>query len=100
MKTIFHTIPQMCIEAFADRNHLAMEINERKVSEGDPGRYYAQFLSTEVKEGGCLLGVFGNGPTPEDAIKDYARRISLRTLVWHANQKDRIEIDVPRLTNL
>lgn len=98
MKIEREDIPQMCIEAFAEANDLVMEIIERPLPIGDGGRYYAKFKKCEVKDGGCLVGKYGNGATPEEAIKAYAPQISLRTLVFSAMSGDRLEIRVPRLT--
>ncbi len=97
MKTIQKTIPQMCIERFAENNGLEMEIHERKKPIGDPSRYYAHFKNCEEKDGGCLRGSFGNGATPEEAIKDYANEINLKTIVIDAFSPNRREIEVPRI---
>ena len=65
---------------------------------GDPSRYYAHFKSAEAREGTCcLIGLFGNCSTPEEAIKNYAREINLRVLIIDAMSETRREITVPRL---
>lgn len=99
MKIERHEIETASIEAFADKHGLVMEIRERKKPIGDPSRYYAHFKSAEAREGThCLIGLFGNGRTPEEAIAEYAETISLRTLIIDAMSKERREIEVPRLS--
>ncbi len=98
MKIERHEIEETIIETFADKNGLVMEVRERKKPVGDPSRYYAHFKSAEAREGQhCLIGLFGNGSTPEEAIAKYARKISLRTLIIDAMSETRREIEVPRL---
>lgn len=98
MKIERHEIETTKIEAFADKHGLVMEIHERKKEVGDPSRYYAHFISAEAREGTCcLIGLFGNGATPEEAVKNYACEISLRTLIIDAMRETRREIEVPRL---
>ena len=98
MKIEKHEIPQTSIEDFADKNNLVMEIHERRLPDESPSRYYAHFKSAEAREGTCcLIGLFGNGRTPEEAIRNYAREISLRTLIIDAMTEHRREITVPRL---
>ena len=97
MNTRTETIPQMTIEEFADSHGLEMVVRERKRPENDPSRYYASFDGAEVKEGAFLASAFGDGPTPEKAIADYAKRISLTRLVLNAYKSSRQEFDVPRL---
>jgi len=99
MKTVQHRIPALCIEAFAEQNDLTMETRERKKPIGDPTRFYAQVADAEVKDGRCLVGCYGNGATPEDAIKDYAKEIELKTIVIGAFSPNRKEIEVPRLVH-
>lgn len=99
MKTIRHDIEQTTIEDFAERHGLVMEIHERPKPIGDPARYYAHFKSAEAREGSCcLIGLFGNGATPEEAVAEYATEISLRTLIIDAMRESRREIRVPRLS--
>lgn len=58
-------------EDFADKHGLAMEVRER-ASASPAARFYASFRGVEVSEGCILIGVYGNGRTPEEAIADYA----------------------------
>lgn len=95
MKTVINRVPEMSLAEFADQHDLTLEISERR----HPGlpRYYAAFQRCEVMEDHCLVGVHGNGQTPEDATADYALRISLTRIAVNAYREDRREIEVPRL---
>ena len=90
-------MPRMTIEEFSDANNLVMTVRERRVAIGDPMRYCAHFDKCEVGGDGYLRAMNGNGATPEDAISDYAGRITLRLLVVGAHTPERREIKVPRL---
>lgn len=90
-------IPQITIEEFADKYDLTMEIHERPLPEGASARFYAHFKSCEIMDRGCLRGTFGDGATPEEAIKDYAASIRLCRIVIDARHPTRREIEVPRL---
>lgn len=92
-------IPKSTIEEFAEQHDLIMEVRERETGANNPDRYYARFENAEAREGeSCLIGLFGNGVTPQSAIYDYSRQISMRTLIIKAMSRDRREIKVPRLT--
>lgn len=100
MKTELHTIEKTTIEKFADKHGLVMEVHERKRPLGDLARFYAHFKGVEVKKQPCfLLGEFGNGSTPKNAIADYADKISGELLVVDAMAPDRREILVPQLVS-
>lgn len=47
-----------------------------------------------IKDGDFLIGKFGSGKTLEDAVRDYAREISGRTLVADPTSSSRKEIAV------
>lgn len=87
------------IEEFAEAHHLTMNIVERELPESSPMRYYAKFARCEVKNRGCLEGRFGNGSTPEEAIRNYATEISMQDLVFNAYTENRKEIKCWRLTS-
>ena len=97
MKIEATLIPDMLIERFAVEHGLTMEIHERPRPEGDRGRFYAHFKFCDVMENGCLVGMYGDGATDEDAIRNYAARISLRRIALNAYTPERREIEVPRL---
>lgn len=77
MKYTLEPMPTGTIDDLAEAEDLEMVVKERPVADGDPIRYYASFKSIEVAEGRLLKSEFGNGATPEEAIQDYARLISL-----------------------
>ena len=84
---------------FAEKNDLTMQVVEREhwqIRTGRP-RYYAEFVSAEVKIGNCLHGFYGEGDTAEEAIKDYyTGHIEGHNLIINAtNPKTRREIRVP-----
>lgn len=87
------------IEEFAEAHQLTMDVVERELPERSPMRYYAKFARCEVKNRGCLEGRFGNGSTPEEAIKNYATEISMQDLVFNAHTENRKEIKCWRLTS-
>jgi len=103
MKIVVYEKERTTIEKLADKHNLVMEIRERVPSDvpapwSPDMKYYAHFEDTEVKDGSCLRGEFGNGATHTDAIKDYAVRISGETIVIDAyGGKNRREIRVPIL---
>lgn len=91
-------LPTSTIEEFADLHGLTMVVTERDSPTGSPMRYLAAFESCEVKDECMLISAYGNGPTPEAAIADYAPRISMKTLVFNAmSPLYRKEIRTPRL---
>lgn len=97
MKIVKDFIRQGTIEEFAVFHNLQMVVSERRLPLGDLMRFYAKFEDCDLKGDGVLIGMFGNGPTPEQAIKDYARKISLQTLVKYGNSCKESWIQVWRL---
>ena len=97
MKIKLHDIPSMTIEQFADAHNLVMEVHERNLPENDPHRYYAHFERCDIGGDGRLIGEFGDGRTPGEAIDNYADKISLKTIVIDAHLPWRREVNVPRL---
>ena len=88
---------------FADQHGLIMEIRERTPEDlgsrwSEDRRYYARFKGGEIKDGGVLQASYGNGSTPEMAMRVYAKEISGGLLVLNAYTSDRREIYVPLLT--
>ena len=94
--------PRSTLDAFAVEHGLTMVVCERSgewgFPEGHPRRWFAHFERAEQKGDGVLIGVSGDGPTPEAAIADYGRRISERRLVIDAMRDTRREIEVPVIT--
>ena len=98
MKIVQETIQTGTFEEFADAHGLQMKVVERRLPVGDPCRFYARLDGVEEKQGNCLVGIYGNGPTPEEAIRDYAKQISMKLIVHNAMSDDRRECLVWRLT--
>lgn len=64
-------------------------------------RWTAEFSDCEIKNkssDGCLIGEYGNGKTPYEAIKNYAEKISGKVLVFNAYSPTRKEFNCPKLT--
>ena len=95
MKIELHDLVRMTLVEFADRHDLVMEIHERDGTSDLP-RYFAHFKHVDIMDRGCLVGTFGDGNTPEDAMDDYATRISGKLIAINAFQtSERREIYVP-----
>jgi len=94
-----HLVTPVALEAFADANALVMEVRERTPQQirAAGHRFYARFKDAEVKDGGCLRGVYGTGDTEKEAIRNYAFQISETTLVIHANSTSRRLLRTPVL---
>lgn len=97
MKVILKDLKRSTIEAFANEHDLTMEIVERDPISWELGRYYAHFKGCEVKDDRFLASVSGNGSTMNEAITEYTKRISGKTLVFGAYTQNRVEIDCPYL---
>lgn len=97
MEIRIERVPKTTIEEFAEKHGLVMEVTERALPNSNDSRYFASFENSDIKEGSMLIGAFGNGATPEEAIANYAKRISLQKLVVDAFGENRKEFSVPRL---
>lgn len=95
MRIEVEEFPRLSIEEFADLHDLVMQVKERCNPPNHSSRFYANFRSTDVKEGSFLVGEFGNGSTQEEAIQNYAKQIQLKTLVFDAYGSQRKEIQAP-----
>lgn len=91
-------LPRETIQEFAERHDLTMQVYERTHAEC-PDKYYAKFANSDIVEGCCLLGAYGNGHTIKSAIAAYAERISGCCLVIAGNTNSEIRINVPQLTS-
>lgn len=91
MKIELEAIPMGTIEEFADHYGLTMSVREREDDFDGAYRYCASFRGVEVREGSFLASRAGFGPTPEAAIADYARWLSLKPIAINAFQPDRID---------
>lgn len=88
--------PQNILE-FEIQNNLDLIVTQRPVYMNPDNKYYVKFNNSEVKGMGVLTGVTGYGNTVEDAVKDYCKRISGKTLVLDAYTNNRKEINLPDL---
>lgn len=72
--------PQCSLAQFADIHGLTLVVRQRPdwVS---CARYYAMFKDTWVMQHGVRHGVFGNGDSIEQAITEYAKEISGKSLM-------------------
>lgn len=63
------------------------------------GRFTAQFDKGEIIEKdkeGILIGLYGNGKSPQEAINDYCMKIVGQKIVFNAmNKERRQEFNVP-----
>jgi hypothetical protein len=80
---------------FADRNGFVMKVRERAHAVGTNAQCYAHFDHVEVMERGCLVGMYGDGSTPERAIEDYKILLLGRRIAFNAGMPDRREIQCP-----
>ena len=65
-------------------------LNIFELSDNEVGVCFEHFA--EMKEGNFLITVKGEGATLEDAVRDYAQKISGRTLVANPTSSSRKEI--------
>lgn len=101
MKIKRNILKYMTIEEFADEHALTMLICERTGFEDLRMRFYAQFEYSHILEGGTMLvGIYGNGPTEEAAIKQYAIEIDGKILSLNDfnSERSKLRLQVPHLT--
>jgi hypothetical protein len=99
MKITLKQLERLTIEDFADKHNLTMVVVERQATKGLMP-FYAEFEGSEVIEhhGAKFIGsLFGDGWNPDEAIKDYAKKLSNKVLVFNSFSKtDRKEIECPK----
>lgn len=101
MKIVIKQLAKCTIEDFADEHCLTMVVEEMSnlYAEKHYAKYLARFEGAEDKEdkhSSVLCSTYGDGGTPDEAIKRYANKISGRVLVFNATSKEnRIEIQCP-----
>ena len=98
MEIVESFVPEATLEAFADQYGLVMELYEREEPREPGSRFYAHFRHTDVMDNEMLVGVYGNGATPEQAIANYGPEISLRRIAVGYGSERR-EIKVPRIVS-
>jgi len=58
--------------------------------------WYCTFQRGDVKEGAMLCGIFGNGNSPNEALRAYAKKIKGTKMIFNAGSKDyRQEYEIP-----
>jgi hypothetical protein len=96
-------LPRPSIEQFADEHGLVLEICERRPDLVIGGqrveRWYAHFEKVDVIDGCCLVGISGNGDTPEQAVADYIGRIRGQEIAINHFSLDRKNVFVPWLSD-
>jgi len=99
MKVTVNRMQTSTLEDFADKYGLELVVDERGRPVGDPRRFYARFRYTDVRQDGCLVGVFvsGDGASPADAIENYTEAISGKILGVSPNGV-RHDLQAPKLT--
>lgn len=97
MRVERHDVASMTVDEFADQHGLTMQVRERPTAIGAKDRYYASFSGVEVMGPGVLIGAYGDGATPEEAIQKYAAEIEFKRIAVNAYGPGRREILVPRL---
>ena len=102
MKIERHYVEESTIELFAEEQGLVMEVHERGqdiLKWRHLDRFYAIFKKVEEKDGSVLRGIYGNGDTPEEAITNYANRLSEKWIVFDAMGPTRRELKTPRFVD-
>lgn len=101
MKIVIKQLAKCTIEDFADEHGLTMVVEEMSnlYAEKHYAKYLARFEGAEDKDdkhSNTLTSTYGDGGTPDEAIKRYANKMSGRLLVFNAASKDkRKEIQCP-----
>lgn len=94
-------LPRCDILIFEKTHDLELVVHERakRMSDFTGYQFYCKFNNAEISDGFCLAGKFGNGNTPDEAIKNYCLEIGGgQTLVVGAYSEQRKEIVVPYLS--
>lgn len=79
-----------------------LEVNERLISsasKADLHKFYVSFKKGEVMQGGCLISSSGSGNTIDEALQDYAKKISFTRMAFGAYTNNREEISFPKLVH-
>lgn len=76
MKIIYERVPVTTLQEFVDRHTLSILVTERENPSDPNTRFYARIPHSGVCENNALLGVYGNGATEYEAIRNYVPEIS------------------------
>ncbi len=91
-------IEKMSLQEFADRHNLVMRISERRPPLENLERFIASFKNVEVVGDGVLSSLYGDGPTEEIAMQNYAKQLSHTLIAVDAYSPKRREIQCPELS--
>lgn len=93
--------PPCSLEQFADQHELVLEIHERDIQTRECKlqppleRFYTSFNNVDIKDGACLVSVFGNGETEDEAILDFCAQIQGKQLIKDAGYTTREVLQAP-----
>lgn len=82
----------MIIMEYADAINQQLEI---RYYPNQGVRFSAQFARCEIKGDGVLIGAYGDGCTPQNALDDYVKQIAGKTIIFNASTPNRREFMVP-----
>ncbi len=57
--------------------HVCNNLGEMSIRMRKPNDWYVNHRGVEVKNGGCLEDRYGNGNTPQDAIIDHWKKLTV-----------------------
>lgn len=95
-------IPTKEILDFEKKIGYELVVNERTINNRSPARlskYYVHFEKACVIDGGCLSGIYGDGNSIDEAIKNYCYEVSNSRVVFDAYTNERKEVKFPKLVH-
>lgn len=75
-----------------------LKVNERRPDSG-LHRFYVLFENGLVMNDGMLIGSFGQGDSIDEALQDYASKISFKQIAFNSYNNNRKEIIFPKLVH-
>lgn len=92
-------IEQKEITEFEKELGYELEVNERPFKANPDRRFSVSFPRGEIMQNCALLSRFGYGATIDEALKDYAAKISGNRMAFDTFTPDRKEFDLPGLVH-
>ncbi len=84
---------RLTIEEFADSEGLSLDVHENEC-----GYYFVKFSGSLMKDGYFLVGCAGEGESEENAVKNYIKIVSGKTLsVYDSDTRKSRDVYVPTL---
>lgn len=83
---------------YADEIGIELQTRQRPLP-FTKGKFVAQFRDTYHSASGMLYGVYGNGDTIDEAIKDYAEKASGKFMAVDAFSHSRQDLTFPKLVH-